>query len=323
MANKTITIGMRDYDHTRALANGKVKVDGVDLKFVNITPPSQIFLRMLHDEEFDASEMSLSNYMIALGKGDRRFVAIPVFPSRVFRHSYIWINTKAGIAEPADLKGKNVGIADYSMTALLFVRGFLQHEYGVAPEDLHWYRRRSEHVSIETPPNVRIDNIAKDQTLDSLLEEGKLDAVAVTSPPRPFLQGSPVVKRLFSDARSVEAEYYRRTGIFPIMHMVVIRRAIYEQDPSLAVRLTQGFQSAKKLAFEDYDEGLSSLPWVNLDLEYARAVLGQDVYPDGVKSNLPTLEAAALYSYEQGLTKTKFAVDELFAKETLDLFAGD
>ena len=133
MANRTITIGMRDYDHCRALANGRVKVEGADLKFVNISPPSQIFLRMLHDEEFDASEMSLSNFMIAVGKDDRRFVAIPVFPSRVFRHSYIWINTKAGIAKPADLKGKKVGIADYSMTALLFVRGLLQHEYGVTP----------------------------------------------------------------------------------------------------------------------------------------------------------------------------------------------
>ena len=120
MANKTITIGMRDYDHCRALASGRVKVDGVDLKFVNISPPSQIFLRMLQDEEFDASEMSLSNYMIALGKGDRRFIAIPVFPSRVFRHSYVWINTRAGIQKPQDLKGKKVGIADYSMTALLF-----------------------------------------------------------------------------------------------------------------------------------------------------------------------------------------------------------
>ena len=236
MANRTITIGMRYYDHTRALADGRVKIDGVDLKFVNITPPSQIFLRMLHDEEFDASEMSLSNFMIAIGKGDRRFVALPVFPSRVFRHSYIWVNTKAGIAKPADLKGKKVGIADYSMTALLFVRGLLQHEYGVAPEDIHWFRRRAEHVSIDTPPAVRIDNIAKDQTLDSLLEAGEIDAVALTSPPRAFRQGLPSVQRLFSDCRTVEAEYYRRTKIFPIMHMVVMRRAFYEQDPSLAVR---------------------------------------------------------------------------------------
>jgi 4,5-dihydroxyphthalate decarboxylase len=323
MANRTITIGMRDYDHTRALANGRVKIDGVDVKFVNISPPSQIFLRMLHDEEFDASEMSLSNFMIAIGKGDRRFVALPVFPSRVFRHSYIWINTKAGINKPQDLKGKKVGIADYSMTALLFVRGLLQHEYGVAPEDIHWFRRRSEHVAIDMPPAIRIDNIAKDQTLDGLLEAGELDAVAVTSPPRAFLNASPLVQRLFPDCRAVEADYYRRTKIFPIMHMVVMRRAIYEQDPSLAVRLTRGFEAAKALAFEDYQEGLASLPWVNLDLEYARQILGHDVWPYGVKNNAPTLEAATLYSHEQGLTKRKFTVNELFAPETLDLFGAE
>jgi len=321
MANRTITIGMRDYDHCRALANGKVKIDGVDVKFVNISPPSQIFLRMLNDEEFDASEMSLSNFMIAIGKGDRRFVALPVFPSRVFRHSYIWINTKAGIGKAQDLKGKKVGIADYSMTALLFVRGLLQHEYGVAPADIHWFRRRSEHVAIDMPPGIRIDNIGKDQTLDGLLEAGELDAVAVTSPPRAFLNASPLVQRLFPDCRAVEADYYRRTKIFPIMHMVVMRRAIYEQDPSLAVRLTQGFEAAKALAFEDYQEGLASLPWVNLDLEYARQILGHDAWPYGVENNAPTLEAAALYSHEQGLTKRRFAVEELFAPETLELFA--
>ena len=321
MANRTITIGCRDYDHTRALADGRVQVDGVDLEFVNLSPPSQIFLRMLHDEAYDASEMSLSNYMIALGKGDRRFVAIPVFPSRVFRHSYIWIRTQSGIEKPEDLKDKRVGIADYSMTALLFTRGLLQHQYGVAPQDIHWFRRRAEHVSIEIPPGVRIDNIGKDQTLDTLLEEGKLDAVAVTSPPRAFLQGSPLVRRLFPDARAVEAAYYRQTQIFPIMHLVVLRRAIYDRDPTLAVRLAQGFETAKQLAFEAYEEGLSSLPWVNLDLEYARQALGQDVCPYGVKKNLPTLEAATLYAHEQGLTQRRFHVAELFAEETLDLFA--
>ena len=321
MANRTITIAVRDYDHTRALADGRIKVDGVELKFINISPPSQIFLRMLNNEEFDASEMSLSNYMIALGKDDRRFVAIPVFPSRVFRHSYIWVNTRSGIEKPQDLKGKKVGIADYSMTALLFTRGFLQHEYGVLPQDIHWFRRRSEHVPIDIPAGIRIESIGKDQTLDGLLEERKLDALAVTQPPRPFLNGSRQVQRLFADSRAVEAEYYRKTRIFPIMHIVVIRRAVYDQDPFIAVRLTEGFEAAKHFAFEAYEEGLSSLPWTSLDLEYARRVIGDDVWPYGVTKNLPTLEAATLYSHEQGLTRRKFAVAELFAKETLDLLA--
>jgi 4,5-dihydroxyphthalate decarboxylase len=320
VAKRSITIGCREYDHIRALADGRIQIDGVELKFVHLSPPSQIFLRMLHDEAYDVSEMSLSNYMIALGKGDRRFVAIPVFPSRVFRHSYIWIHAQAGIERPEDLKGKKIGIADYSMTALLFVRGLLQHQYGISPQDVHWFRRRAEHVAIEMPAGIRIDNIGKDETLDDLLESGKLDALAVTSPPRAFLRGSPLVRRLFPDSRAVEAVYYRETGIFPIMHMIVLRRALCDEVPSIARRLTEAFEAAKKLAFEGYEEGLSSLPWANLDLEYARQIFGENVYPYGVKKNLATLEAATLYSHEQGLTKRKFAVSELFAKETLDLF---
>ena len=321
MPGATITLACQDYEHTRALVEGAVPVEGFDLKVMTIAPPSQIFLRMLDKEEFDASEMSLSNYMIALGHGDRRFVAIPVFPSRVFRLSYIWVNTSAGIREPKDLIGKRVGIADYSMTALLFVRGMLKHEYNVFPEDIHWFRRRSEHVPIKAPPNLRIDNIEKGQTLDGLLEEGKLDAVAVTSPPRSFKSGSPLVRRLFRDAKQAESEYCRRTKIFPIMHPVVIRRTLYEKNPLIATALTRAFQKAKQRAYDRLGEDLAPIPWMNLDLEYAQQVMGADLYPYGVKQNVPTLEGATLYSYEQGLTARQFAVSELFAPETLDLFS--
>jgi 4,5-dihydroxyphthalate decarboxylase len=319
MAQLAITLACRDYDHTRALRDGTVAIDGVHLCVMHVSPPSQIFLRMLRNEEFDASEMSLSNYMIALERGDTRFVAIPVFPSRVFRHSYIWVNTDSGIQKPQDLRGKRLGIADYSMTALLFIRGMLKHQYGVAPEEILWFRSRSEHVSIEMPTAIRIENIGKGQTLDDLLEEGKLDAVAVTSPPRGFSNGSPLIQRLFSDPRTVEAEYYLQTQIFPIMHIIVIRRAIYERHPWVAAALTNAFQSAKGRAYERFDEALYPLPWLNLDFEYARRIIGRDIYSYGVKQNLATLEAATLFSYEQGLTRRKLDVNELFARESLDL----
>jgi len=278
---------------------------------------------MLNKEEFDASEMSLSNYMIALAHGDRRFVAIPVFPSRVFRHSYIWINANAAIREPRDLIGKRVGIADYSMTALLFVRGMLKHQYGVLPEDIHWFRRRSEHVSIKAPATLRIDDIEKGQTLDDLLEEGKLDGVAVTSPPRAFKNRSNLVRRLFPDPRKVEADYYRQTKIYPIMHLMVVRRAVYEKNPDTVTALVTAFEKSKQQAYERLEERLLPMPWVNLDLEYAQQVIGDDLYPYGVQRNQPTLEAATLYSYEQGLTDRKFRVSELFARETLDLLSGE
>ena len=323
MPGPTIIIAFQQYDHTRALVDGTVPVEGFDLKVVTLSPPSQIFLRMLNNEEFDASEMSLSNYMIALAHGDGRFVAIPVFPSRVFRHSYIWINANAGIREPKDLIGKRVGIADYSMTALLFVRGMLKHQYGVLPEDIHWFRRRSEHVSIKAPASLWIDNIEKGRTLDDLLEEGKLDALAVTSPPRGFKSRPNLIRRLFPDPREVEAEYYRQTKIFPIMHLIVVRRAVYEKNPAVATALVAAFERSKQQAYERLEERLLPMPWVNMDLEYAQQTIGADIYPYGVKRNRPTLEAATLYAYEQGLTDRQFAVSELFAPETLDLLGDE
>jgi len=323
MSGSKITLACQNYDHTRALVDGTVPVEGFDLRVMTLSPPSQIFLRMLNKEEFDASEMSLSNYMIALAHGDRRFVAIPVFPSRVFRHSYIWINANAAIREPRDLIGKRVGIADYSMTALLFVRGMLKHQYGVLPEDIHWFRRRSEHVSIKAPATLRIDDIEKGQTLDDLLEEGKLDGVAVTSPPRAFKNRSNLVRRLFPDPRKVEADYYRQTKIYPIMHLMVVRRAVYEKNPDTVTALVTAFEKSKQQAYERLEERLLPMPWVNLDLEYAQQVIGDDLYPYGVQRNQPTLEAATLYSYEQGLTDRKFEVSELFTPETLDLLSGE
>jgi len=320
MPGLAIKLGCLDYDHTRALREAKVSVEGIDLTYISVSRPSQIFLRMLRDEEFDASEMSLSNYLISLAHGDRRFVAVPVFPSRLFRHSSIWINANADIREPRDLIEKRVGIPDYSMTALLFIRGMLKHQYGVKPEDMRWFRSRSEHVTVEVPPNIRIENIGRDQALDAMLEEGQLDAIVSTSVPESFRRGSTRIRRLFSDSREVEAQYYRKTGIFPIMHTLVIRRAVYQENPWVATHLATAFQLAKEEAYGRYAESLYPMPWFGLDLEFATQALGEDVYRYGVEGNLPTLEAATLFAHELGLTNRRLNVNELFAPETLDLF---
>lgn len=315
-----MSLACREYDHTRAFLDGTVPVEGVRLDYRVVSPPSQIFIRMLRDEEFDASEMSLSNYLISVARGDKRFVAIPIFPSRVFRHSNIWIRSDSEISEPRDLMGRRVGIPDYSMTALLFIRGMLQHQYGVLPEDIFWFRSRSEHVgAIELPRAIRIENISKDETLAGLLETGKLDAMVSMSLPVGARSG--LFKRLFPRPRHTEAEYYRQTEIFPIMHTVVIRRVLYDRHPWIALNLAKAFQLAKERAEERCAESLYAMPWFGLDLEFAREVLGENVYPYGIQANLPTLEAATLFSYEQGLTHRRLELEELFAPETLNLFA--
>jgi 4,5-dihydroxyphthalate decarboxylase len=312
-----LTVACRDYEHTRALARGEVGVHGAEIEFVHLSPPSRIFRRMLESEEFDAAEMSLSNFMIALARGDRRFVGLPVFPYRAFRHSHIWVRRAGGVEAPRDLRGRRVGVPDYSMTALLFVRGMLRDDYGVVPEEIRWRRARSEHVPFAAPEGVEIENIPPGETLEGWLAVGKLDAMVSTTVPASFERGEPWIRRLFSNPREVEADYYRRTAIFPIMHLLVVKRGIYERHSWLAAALTEAFEAAKQFSFRRFQEGFHPLPWIDLAFEQAREVIGPDPYPYGIGANRPTLEAAARFAHEQGLTPRKLAVEELFAPETL------
>jgi 4,5-dihydroxyphthalate decarboxylase len=323
MAKLALTLACGDYDKTHGLADGSVEIEGVDLNYLAIEPAGEIFWRMLRHEEFDASELSLSNYMMGVARGDDRFVALPVFPYRVFRHSSIWINVESGIREPKDLAGKKIGSPEYSMTALLYVRGLLQHEYGVAPQDLHWHRGRTERLTL--PPSLHIEDLRPGQTIDDMLESGELDVVASTSVPKGFLQGSPRIERLFPNAREVEADYFRRTRIFPIMHVVAIRRQVYERNKWLARSLAKAFQEAKDRSYERlrrHISGLYSLPWSTSDFEDAWRIFDGDPYPYGVPANRPTLEAATQFSFEQGLSDRKLQVEDLFLPEAMDVFAS-
>jgi 4,5-dihydroxyphthalate decarboxylase len=315
VAKPKLTFACGDYDRMQALLDGSVQPDGVDLDCQVIAPPSEIFGRMLLHEEFDVSELSLSNYLMGLSQGDDRFVAIPVFPSRQFRHSYIWINTKAGIREPKDLIGRRIGIPDYSMTALLYIRGLLQHEYGVRPRDVTWVRGRKEKAKLQLPQGIRVEDAPAGETLDALLTSGRIDALASASVPACFADAAPNVARLIPNAREVEAAYFRRTGIFPIMHTVVIRRPIYEANTWLAGSLFRVFEAAKQAAYERIHRahGIYSLPWLEEDLEEVRELFGGDAYPYGIQANRRTLEAAVAYSHEQGLSDRLLSLDELFA----------
>jgi 4,5-dihydroxyphthalate decarboxylase len=321
MTKLPLNLACGGYDRTQALIDGTVEVEGVDLNYMRIEPPGEIFWRQVRHDEFDASELTLSAYTLGLSRGDDRFVAIPVFPLRVFRHSFIWVREGSGIETPQDLKGKRIAIPEYHMTANLYIRGMLQHDYGVMPEDIHWFRTRHERVTLDLPPSIRIEDI-QEKGWDGMLARGELDGTSGTRPPRGPGGKAPTVRRLFPDVRQVEADYYRRTGIFPIMHVVAIRRDIYERNRWVAKALLDAFERSKEVAYQRLRDvsGIYSMPWLNLDREESQQVFGSDPFPYGLEPNLATLEAATQYSFEQGLSARKVSVEELFAHETIDVF---
>jgi 4,5-dihydroxyphthalate decarboxylase len=320
MAKLQLNLGCGVYDRTSALADGTIQPEGIELNFISLGP-YEVIRRMLHHEEFDVSEFSLSNYLILLARGDKRFIGIPVFPYRAFRHSMIWINSLSGIHQPRDLVGKRIGIPEYSVTALLFLRGMLIHDFGVKPEDIQWFRSNVERIGLDLPENIRLANIGSDQTLDNMLATGDLDAATLWKHPRVSRNSSPFARRLFNDTKQVEIDYYCRTGIFPIMHLIVVRREVYERNRWVAQSLMKAFQEAKEKCYERTRK-LSPLysltPWLRLEIEASEVLFGEDMYPYGVRQNLATLSAATLYSYEQGLSVRHVSVKEMFAPETLD-----
>ena len=317
-----------DYDRTRALAEGTIRPEGIDLVYLPLVP-EEIFWRMLQYQDFDVSELSMSAYITLVARGDCPFVAIPAFLSRTFRHGCIFVNAAAGIREPADLRGKRVGVPDYHMTAALWIRGMLEHEYGVRAADVEWLQGglqepgRRERVEYHLPPSIRVRAIGPDQTLDAMLVAGEIDAVVGARMPLSFVRGDPRVQRLFPDYKAAEREYFRRTRHFPIMHCVVLRRRLYEEHPWVAANLMKALEASKRLALElayDYNALRYTLPWLIPDLEDTMREMGPDPWPYGIAANQATLEAMCQYAQEQGLTARRVAVDELFAPNTREGF---
>lgn len=319
-----------DYDRTRALADGTVRPDGIDLNFMVLPTIEDVFWRTARFQDFDSSEFSFQSYLVSTAneQGDELpLVAIPIFPSRVFRHSAIYLNSNAGIENPEDLKGKTVGVPEYQMTAATWARGILQHEYGVYPKDVKVWRTggleqpgRVEKLSLDLPDGVKVEPISADRTLSDMLDKGEIDALITARMPSCFANGSPNVRRLFEDYAPVEKEYYKKTGIFPIMHTVVIQRDIYENNRWVARNLYHAFEEAKNIALEQaYEIGVLqfTMPWMIPAIEEQRIVFGEDPWPYGAEANRETIEALAQYSYEQGLSKRKVDVEELFVPETL------
>ena len=330
MSKLYLTLACRDYDRTRPLMDGIVQPEGIDLNFIDMNV-AETFWRTLRHAEFDVSEISTSGYLITRERNPQPFIAIPVFPSRAFRHNGIFINTKTGIKKPQDLIGKRVGIPEYSMTAALWVRGHLQHEYNIPLEKINWFRggftkpaEAEERVELNLPPNIRLGNIPAGKSLSGMLDSGELDAVIAPGTPKGFREGSPNMARLFPNYKAVEMEYYKKTKIFPIMHTVVIKREIYERHPWVAQSLYKAFLKAKEICVSELTEGTGryTLPWWLPELEAEWKFFNGELWPYGVENDRATLEALVQYSFEQGLTHRRMSVEELFAPETLDPFPG-
>jgi 4,5-dihydroxyphthalate decarboxylase len=327
MSKLAVSLAIGDYDHVRDLADGTVAVDGVDLTVLRL-PVEEMFYRFIVHGEFDVSEVSLAKMAAFAALEDRRFVPLPVFPSRVFRHSSIYMRSDAGIKRPEELAGKRIGVPEWAQTAAVYSRGLLAHEYGVDLSSIHWYQAgvndagRREKVALELPPGFRLRPVA-DHSLSDMLIGGELDAVLSARPPALFLTGDPRVQRLFADYRPVELAYARKTGIFPIMHVVAMRREVYERDRWVAMSLYKAFDHARRRSLERAGEmavSLFPLPWVSDELRIARKLFGDDPWPYGVQANRTTLEAFLQYAHEQGVCRRRLTSEELFPPEVLETF---
>lgn len=328
MGNIRLSLACWNYDRTRALAEGRIPVDGIDLTYLNL-PVEETFFRMLRFREFDAAEMSLSSYVMSLFSENPPFIAIPIFPSRSFRHSCLFINRNSGIREPQDLIGKRVGSPEYQLTAPVWIRGILRDEYVVPIESAEYFTGgqeepgRAEKLKLSLPPEIHLKLIPAGKTLSKMLDAGEIDALYTPRIPSTFLHGVGNVRRLFENYSEVEKEYFRKTRIFPIMHTVVIRRDVYQKHPWVAQSLYKAFVLAQRETYRDLYEAAAlkhMLPWLLHHVEETRGIMGEDFWPYGFEPNVRTLETFLRYSYEQGLSKRRLDPRELFAPETLESF---
>jgi 4,5-dihydroxyphthalate decarboxylase len=314
MAKKLeLTLACGDNEIVRPLITGRVQVDGVDLTILTDMDSATRHWRFLRNNEFDIAEVSGSSYLAARDN-DWPFRAIPVFLHRRFRHGFMFINTGKGIAKPADLKGKKIGVKTLMTTAVLWMRGILQSEYGVPLKSIEWVAELNNDVDVSLPPDIKCKLLPKDQSIETMLAEGELDAVFHSDFIEPFVAKDPRVARLFTDHKADEMAYYQRTGIFPIMHVTGIRKALADEHPWLAVNLFRAFNEAKKIALKRMvNPRIVPLAWYRAAWEEQERVLGPDPWQYGLTdNNRKNLETLAGYSHEQGLIKKRPLLDELF-----------
>lgn len=331
MTNLRLTMAFSDNPRSRPVLDGRIKPDGIDLD-IEVLTPADIFLRQLHTQEFDVSEMSLSSLLIVTARGDSPWVALPIFTMRQCFHTWAWVRADAGIERPEDLRGKRVGVPEYQQTAALWSRGVLQHEFGVAPEEMEWFMERTPERShggatgFTPPPGIRFHQIPASANIGDMMMAGELDATLLyltrqnlTDRSRVQFEGNPKVRTLFPDVRAENARYFQKTGIFPINHGVVVRRSILERYPWVGLNLFNAFRLAKEDVLREARSLAATHETLGLLSPGGVEGLSVDPFPYGVRSNKHVLETIATYSHEQGLTPRVLDFEEIFWPATLDL----
>lgn len=328
MSRLDLSFACWGYDRTEALRSGEVRPDGIHLNCQTLEV-EETFFRMLRHREFDVAEMSMSSYCITLGRENPAFIAIPVFPSRFFRHSCIFVSTKSGIERPEDLAGKRIGVPEYQMTAPVWIRGILQDEYGVDPASVTYVTGgeeepgREEKLKLSLPERFKVQLAGPTKTLSRMLGDGEIDALYTARAPSTFYSEPRNVRRLFSNYVDVEKAYFAKTKIFPIMHVVALRRDIYERHRWMAQALTKAFVEAQRRSYEELLVSASlktMLPWQLAAVEEAIAIIGREWWPYGIDRNRNVIETFTRYHEEQGLSSRRLTVEEMFAPETFAEF---
>jgi len=328
MSQLQISIAMGDYDRNRALFDGRVQIDGCDPVYMLLSP-EEMFFRAMRSRDFDITELSFSSYLVKHAQGDCPYIAVPVFLSRAFRHTSIYVR-KDRIRTPQDLKGKRVGIPEYQLTAIVWARSILQDDYGIHPEDVTWVRGgidtpgRPEKIKLNLPAGVHVEAAPEGTTISQLLDAGEIDGFIAPRPPSGAALQNPHVGWLFDDPTAVAKDYYRRTGIFPIMHVVGIRKEIAAAHPWLPGAVFKAFNASKAAALEllaDTSATKVTLPFVEEQLKAAKDLLGEDFWSYGVQANRNTLLAFLKHHHAQGLSSRLVEVDELFHPSTYETYS--
>jgi len=327
LSKLALSFAIGDYDRNRPLIEGRVPVDGVDPVCMTLSP-EEIFFRVFRNQEFDVSELSLSSYVVKTANGDCPYVGIPAFLSRAFRHTSIYVR-RDRIQKPEDLKGCRIGVPEYQLTAIVWARALLHDDYGVAPEDVTWVRGgidtpgRPEKISLNLPAGVKLETAPETDTISDMLDRGDIDAFIAPRPPSGAAASNPDVGWLFPDPTATAKDYYHRTGIFPIMHLVGVRKTLVEQHPWLPGAVFKAFEASKAAAVEhlaDTSATKVTLPFIEEQLKAARELMGEDYWSYGVEANRTTLETFLRHHHSQGLSSRLVSVDELFHPSTFETF---